>query len=52
MTDEEKIQIRIDLEGELAEKFRAIKRAKGIEANTDVLRNLIVEAFKNVAKGA
>jgi len=48
MANEEKIQIRIDLEGELAEKFRAVKHDKGIENNTDVLRSLITEAFKEI----
>jgi hypothetical protein len=49
MTDEEKIQIRIDLEGELAEKFKAVKQDKGLENNTDVLRSLIVDAFKKLS---
>jgi hypothetical protein len=48
MTDEEKIQIRLDLEGELAGKFKAVKRDIGLENNTDVLRHLIVTAFKQL----
>ena len=52
MTNEEEIHIRLDLEGELAEKFKAIKRDKGIENNTDVLRNLITEAHKQIEKEA
>jgi metal-responsive CopG/Arc/MetJ family transcriptional regulator len=48
----EKIIIRIDLEGELARKFEVIKREKGIENNTDVLRNLISEAYKQLQKEA
>jgi len=48
MTDEEKIQIRIDLEGDLAQKFKAVKREKGIENNTDVIRSLIVDAYKQL----
>jgi len=50
MTNEEKIQIRLDLEGELADKFRAIKRKKGIGNNVDVVRNLISEAFEAIEK--
>jgi len=46
----EKLTIRIDLEGELAKKFEIIKREKGIENNTDVLRNLISEAYKQLQK--
>jgi len=48
MTNEEKIQIRIDLEGEIAEKFKAVKQDKGIENNTDVIRSLIVDAYKKL----
>ena len=50
MTNEEKIQIRLDLEGELAEKFKIVKREKGLENNTDLLRLLITEAFKEIEK--
>ena len=48
MTENDKIQIRIDLEGEIADKFRAVKHDKGLENNTDVLRSLIVDAFKKL----
>lgn len=48
MTNEEKIQIRLDIEGELAAKFKAVKRDIGLENNTDVLRHLIVTAFKGL----
>lgn len=53
MTEEEKeIHIRLDLEGDLAKKFNAIKRDKGLTNNTDVLRLLITEAAKEVPKEA
>lgn len=52
MTSEQKIEIRLNLEGELAEKFKVVKRDKGIENNTDVLRNLITEAYKQISKEA
>jgi len=50
MTEEEKLHIRLDLEGEEARKFIAIKRDKGIVNNTDVLRILITDAYKEIPK--
>jgi transposase len=50
MANEEKIQIRIDLEGDVADKFNAIKSDRGLENNTDVIRLLITEAFKRLSK--
>ena len=52
MTQNDKLCIRIDLEGELVRKFEKIKHEKGIENNTDVLRNLITEAYKQIEKEA
>jgi len=52
VTEEEKIHIRLDLEGEMAEKFIAVKRDKGLENNTDVIRLLIAEAAKEIPKEA
>ena len=49
MTGEERIQIRLDIEGELAKKFNAVKNDIGLENNTDVLRHLIVTAFKQLS---
>jgi hypothetical protein len=40
-----RIQIGLNLEGELANKFRAVKRRKGLVNNTDVLRLLISETY-------
>lgn len=48
MTEQQKITINIDLKDELAEKFEAIKKAKGIRNNTDVVRNLIAEAYNKL----
>jgi hypothetical protein len=45
MTHNDCVQIRIDLEGDLRKKFLEIKKVKGIENNTDVIRNLIAEAL-------
>jgi hypothetical protein len=50
MANEEKIQIRIDLEGDVAEKFNAIKADRGLENNTDIIRLLITEAYKRLPK--
>jgi hypothetical protein len=46
----EKITIRVELEGEMANKFEAIKREMGIENNTDVLRSLISDEYKRLPK--
>jgi hypothetical protein len=48
MIETGKIQIRIDLEGEIADKFEAVKKDKGLENNTDVVRSLITDAFKKL----
>jgi len=48
MTEKERIQIRLDLEGELAEKFKAVKRKRGLVNNTDVLRLLINETYETL----
>lgn len=42
--------MRVELEGEMATKFEAIKREKGIENNTDVIRSLISDEFKRLPK--
>jgi len=44
----ERIVVRVELEGELAKKFEFIKREKGIQNNTDVIRNLIAETYKQL----
>lgn len=48
MSESEKLVIRIELENDLAKKFEAIKHEKGIKNNTDVIRNLISEAYKQL----
>lgn len=45
-----KIQLRLDLEGELAEKFNEYKRRKGLVNNTDVVRLMINEIYENMIK--
>ena len=48
MIEKEKIQLRLDLQGDLAEKFKAIKQRKGIVNNTDVVRFIINEAYEDL----
>jgi hypothetical protein len=48
MTENTKLSIRLDLEGELARKFEKIKREKGIANNTDVIRLLITETYNQL----
>jgi len=52
MTETSKIQIRIDLEGDIADKFEVVKKDKGLENNTDVVRSLITDAFKKLQGGS
>lgn len=42
------LDIRIRLEGIVAERFRAIKESRGLMQNTEVLRQLITEAAKEL----
>jgi hypothetical protein len=44
------IQIRINLEGELADKFLKMKKRYGLESNTDLIRLLIVQAYDQLKK--
>ena len=50
MTHNEPIQLRLDLDGELKQKFNKIKQEKGLENNTDVLRLIITEYAKQLEK--
>jgi len=46
----QKLVIRLELEGDLAEKFLELKKRSGLVNNTDVLRSLLVQAYnKEVA---
>ncbi len=40
-----KIIIRVVLEGDLAKKFNLIKSRKGIKNNTEIIRLLVAEEF-------
>ena len=39
--------IRLDLKGEIAQKFATIKKSLGFKANTSVLIHLINEGYEN-----
>jgi len=44
------IRIRLDLEGQIEQRFLKIKESYGLSANTDVMRLLITEKYKEVKK--
>jgi len=41
-----RVSIRVDLEGDLAERFLALKEEKGIVNNTELVRLLLTAALK------
>jgi hypothetical protein len=43
-----KIPIRIDLEGEEAERFETVKDYRGIKANTDLIRVLVSDEYNKI----
>jgi hypothetical protein len=45
VTDKETVEVRVVLEDEVKDKFLAIKRARSIRANTDVIRYVISIAY-------
>jgi hypothetical protein len=44
----EKIPIRMDFEGEEAKKFDLVKKWLGLSQNTEVIRSLIAEKYREV----
>jgi hypothetical protein len=51
MTQEEILDIRIRLRGEVKDRFREIKRVKGLTNNTEVVRLIINEYYEeNLAR--
>jgi len=44
----EKIDIRMDLEGEIAKRFKAVKRWLGLKQNTEVIRALITDRYMKI----
>jgi hypothetical protein len=45
---EEKIEIRMTIEGELAKRLRAIKNYLQLETFTDTIRSLITEKYERI----
>jgi len=43
--NQEKVTIRIDLEGELAKQFLNLKKSRGVLASSELIRMLIVEEW-------
>jgi hypothetical protein len=48
MSDQEKIEIRLDLKGETKEMFLEIKRKLNVNANTETIRFIIKTAFNSL----
>jgi len=45
---ERKIPIRMDIKGEDAEKFEVVKKWMGLKQNTELIRALIAEKYREV----
>lgn len=45
MSNKEIVDIRVILEGDIATKFLAIKKSKGVSNNTEVFRSVINDFF-------
>lgn len=50
MTENQNLVIRVVLQGETKKRFEEIKKRKGIQNNTDVLRYVINEYYENNSK--
>jgi len=48
MAEQEVLDIRLKLEGDIAQRFLAIKKAKGLKNDTEVLRLIINEYFRGL----
>jgi hypothetical protein len=47
---EEPIRIALNLEGDMAKRFQAVKKKWGLEANTDVIRMLITQYYDQLPR--
>lgn len=45
---DEKLGLRVDLDGDAMRKFQALKRKLGMKANTDVIRFLINQRYDEI----
>ncbi|MEM4206958.1 MAG: hypothetical protein QXQ43_06770 [Nitrososphaerota archaeon] len=43
-----KVEVRVEFEGEFADKFLFVKRDLGLKNNTEVVRHLIKEAYEKI----
>jgi metal-responsive CopG/Arc/MetJ family transcriptional regulator len=48
----EELNIRINLDGKLAEEFLFLKAKRGLKASTELIRQLITEAYNQETKEA
>lgn len=46
----EKVTIRIDLDGELAQKFLTLKKKYGLKTNADVVRFIITQTHEKLSE--
>jgi len=44
--EEERITLRVDLEGDIAKEFIYLKKIKGIKNNSELIRLLIAEEYR------
>ncbi|MGQ9543241.1 MAG: hypothetical protein ACUVTM_04010 [Candidatus Bathyarchaeia archaeon] len=44
--EEEKVEIRLTLEGDMARRFLELKKKWGFESNTDLLRVLVTKSYE------
>jgi len=51
MAEQEVLDIRLKLEGDVAQRFLEIKKAKGLKNDTEVLRLIINEYYKQKIHG-
>jgi len=51
MTESQKLEVRVVLNGEVAQRFLEIKRRKGIGNNADVVRFVVSEYYEQMKKG-
>lgn len=50
MQNEEKVDLRVILEGANAKQFLAIKKLKGVSQNTEVVRSIITDYYTEHVK--
>ena len=45
-----KIPLRLNFEGEMADKFEIVKENRGVEANSELVRLLIADAYNEIQR--